>query len=224
MTAVRLLVKTPFAPGHDDSGEPVSPAAPPERATESVDGGDDTTLIQRVQQGESDAFDQLVRRHMRRAYAVAYRVVQHREDAEDLVQEGFMAALRNIDRFELGRPFAPWLHRIIVNRALSARRSRAFQLTDALPEQRAAAGTSPLTLALRGEVMERFRATLADLPERQRLVIQLHDVDGFSADEIGEQLGVAAGTVRWYIHQARRVLREAMAPLRGPVEDGDDNE
>jgi len=161
---------------------------------------------------------------MRRAYAVAYRVVQHREDAEDLVQEGFMAALRNIDRFELGRPFAPWLHRIIVNRALSARRSRAFQLTDALPEQRAAAGTSPLTLTLRGEVMERFRATLADLPERQRLVIQLHDVDGFSADEIGEQLGVAAGTVRWYIHQARRVLREAMAPLRGPVEDGDDNE
>jgi len=224
MTAVRLLVKTPFAPGHDDSGEPVPPAAPPERAAESVDGGDDTTLIQRVQQGESEAFDQLVRRHMRRAYAVAYRVVQHREDAEDLVQEGFMAALRNIDRFELGRPFAPWLHRIIVNRALSARRSRAFQLTDALPEQRAAAGTSPLTLTLRGEVMERFRATLADLPERQRLVIQLHDVDGFSADEIGEQLGVAAGTVRWYIHQARRVLREAMAPLRGPVEDGDDNE
>jgi RNA polymerase sigma-70 factor (ECF subfamily) len=172
-------------------------------------------LIRRVQQGDREAFSLLVTRHMPRAYAVAFRVVRHREDAEDMVQEGFVAALKNIDRFELGRPFAPWLHRIIVNRAISARRSRAFQLTDSLPEQQAGASESPLTLALRGEVMDRFRATLADLPERQRVVIELHDVDGFSAEEIGERLGIAAGTVRWYIHQARRTLRSALAPFRG---------
>jgi RNA polymerase sigma-70 factor, ECF subfamily len=187
-------------------------------------GQDDTALIRRVQAGEREAFDQLVRRHLQRAYVVAYRVVQHREDAEDMVQEGFMAALKNIDRFELGRPFAPWLHRIIMNRALSARRSRAFQLTDGLPEQQAADEASPLALALRGEVMDRFRASLADLPDRQRLVIQMHDVDGFSAEEIGDQLGVAAGTVRWYIHQARRTLRDALAPLRGGMEDDNDHE
>lgn len=182
---------------------------------------EETELIRRVQSGDRDAFDHLVRSHLPRAYAVAYRVVRHREDAEDMVQEGFMAALKNIDRFELGRPFAPWLHRIITNRALSARRSRAFQMREALPEQQVARGASPLTLTLRGEVMERFRATLADLPDRQRMVIELHEVDGFSADEIGEQLGVTAGTVRWYIHQARRVLRGALGPLRGPVEDDD---
>jgi RNA polymerase sigma-70 factor, ECF subfamily len=174
----------------------------------------EAALISRVQQGDREAFGLLVQNHLQRAYTVAYRVVQHREDAEDMVQEGFVAALKNIDRFELGRPFAPWLHRIIINRALSARRSRAFQMTESLPEQESR-GDSPLTLALRGEIMDRFRASLADLPERQRIVIELHEVDGFSAEEIGDQLGITAGTVRWYIHQARRVLRTALAPFRG---------
>ena len=72
--------------------------------------------------------------------------------------------------------------------------------------------------------MERFRATLADLPERQRMVIELHEVDGFSAEEIGDRLGVAAGTVRWYIHQARRALRVALAPLRGEMEEDHEDE
>jgi RNA polymerase sigma-70 factor (ECF subfamily) len=184
----------------------------------------DTALIRQVQEGDREAFGLLVRQHIQRAYAVAYRVVQHREDAEDMVQEAFMSALKHIDRFELGRPFAPWLHRIIVNRALSARRTRAYQMTDALPEQQESRGASPLALTLRGEVMERFRATLADLPERQRLVIELHDVDGFSAEEIGDQLGIAAGTVRWYIHQARRVLRDALAPFRGTMENRHDDD
>jgi RNA polymerase sigma-70 factor (ECF subfamily) len=208
MGAARAIVTHRVAdPGSDGPGGPTpEPPAAPEGETE---------LIRRVQQGDREAFSLLVTRHMPRAYAVAFRVVRHREDAEDMVQEGFVAALKNIDRFELGRPFAPWLHRIIVNRAISARRSRAFQLTDSLPEQQAGASESPLTLALRGEVMDRFRATLADLPERQRVVIELHDVDGFSAEEIGERLGIAAGTVRWYIHQARRTLRSALAPFRG---------
>jgi len=202
---------------------PTDPHAAPVPEPPSA-SADETELVRRVKLGDHTAFDELVRRHLQRAYAVAFRVVHHREDAEDLVQEGFMAALKNIDRFELGRPFAPWLHRIIVNRALSARRSRVYQATEALGEEQASPGASPLSLTLRGEVMERFRATLADLPERQRLVIEMHEVDGFSAEEIGERLGVAAGTVRWYIHQARRALRVALAPLRGDREDYHDHE
>ena len=207
---------------NDPPADRITRVPPSTSAAEPPEEGEETALIRRVQAGEREAFDILVTRHLRRAYAVAFRVVQHREDAEDMVQEGFMAALKNIDRFELGRPFAPWLHRIIMNRALSARRSRAFQVTDGLPEQRATGEASPLTLTLRGEVMERFRTCLADLPDRQRLVIELHEVDSFSAEEIGDQLGVAAGTVRWYIHQARRVLREALAPLRGSMENDDE--
>jgi RNA polymerase sigma-70 factor (ECF subfamily) len=222
MTGAKLLLHDHVPDRMHGTGAPASSTGP--RVTPARGSADETALIRRVQAGEREAFDQLVRSHLQRAYAVAYRVMRHREDAEDMVQEGFMAALDNIDRFELGRPFAPWLHRIISNRALSARRSRASRLRDTLPEQQVARGASPLTLALRGEVMERFRATLADLPDRQRIVIELHEVDGFSADEIGDQLGITAGTVRWYIHQARRVLRDALAPLRGPVEDDHDAE
>lgn len=221
MTAVRLPVTEPAERGGEIPPPPAADSTPARRESELRE---ETALIRRVQEGDSEAFGLLVRGHIQRAYAVAYRVVQHREDAEDMVQEAFMSALKHIDRFELGRPFAPWLHRIIVNRALSARRTRAFQVTEALPEQQESRGDSPLTLALRGEVMERFRASLADLPERQRIVIELHDVDGFSAEEIGDQLGIAAGTVRWYIHQARRVLRQALAPFRGTTEKTHDDE
>ena len=222
MTAARSRVTENVTDRGDDTPPSRAPDDPLPRPESDVEG--ETGLIQRVQQGDREAFDLLVRRHAPRAYAVAYRVVQHREDAEDLVQEAFIAALKNIDRFELGRPFAPWLYRIVVNRALSARRTQAFRMTESLPEQQEAAGDSPLTLTLRGEVMDRFRATLADLPERQRVVIELHDVDGFSAEEIGGQLGIAAGTVRWYVHQARRVLRTSLAPFRGTrarAHDGD---
>jgi RNA polymerase sigma-70 factor (ECF subfamily) len=196
---------------------------PPSQGSESG-VAEDTDLIRQVKAGSRAAFDRLVRRHLKRAYAVAYRIAQHREDAEDLVQEGFMAALDHIDRFETGRPFAPWLNRIIVNRALSARRSRQARSTDVLKGDHTTTGPSPLTMALRGEVQERFREALASLPERHREVIELHDVDGFSAEEIGGQLGVTAGTVRWYVHQARRVLRTALQPWRGSLEDDDDGE
>lgn len=222
MTGARWLVSDFPADSQLTASEPLPP--PPARPSLDHESGaaEETRLIRRVQAGDRVAFDQLVRRHLGRAYAVAYRIAQHREDAEDLVQEGFMAALSNIDRFELGRPFAPWLHRIVVNRALSARRARSTRPTEALADEHATRDASPLDLTLRSEIQERFRETLAGLPERHRQVIELHDVDGFSAEEIAGQLGVAAGTVRWYIHQARRVLRVALRPWRGSLEDDDD--
>lgn len=222
MTGARWLVTELPADSQLTASEP--PPAPLTRLSLEREAVvvDETRLIGMVQEGDRAAFDKLVRRHLHRAYAVAFRISQHREDAEDLVQEGFMAALRNIDRFELGRPFAPWLHRIIVNRALSARRLRSSRSTEALVDDQATGEASPLDLTLRSEIRERFRETLARLPERHRQVIELHDVDGFSAEEIGGQLGVTAGTVRWYIHQARRVLRVALQPWRGSREEDDD--
>src|SRR5262245_7031763 len=87
----------------------------------------ESRLIERIQRGDTLAFGELVRRYQRRAFAIAYRLLRHRQDAEDLVQDSFVAALERIDRFELGRPFAPWFFRLLVNRghnALVARRVR----------------------------------------------------------------------------------------------------
>jgi RNA polymerase sigma-70 factor, ECF subfamily len=176
---------------------------------------DESLLVERVRGGEAAAFDVLVRRYLRRAYAVAYRILGHREDAEDLVQEAFMTALDHIDTFQIGQPFGPWFFRILVNRGLNARKARAVRQTAPVPEAAADSRSSPLVEVERAEVRARFRAALEAMPERQRLVVQLIDVDGLKAPEVAEMLDISPGTVRWYLHQARATLRGALAPLRG---------
>ena len=82
-------------------------------------------LIVRVQRGDKHAFDELARRYARRAFAVAYRILRHTQDAEDLVQDAFVAALDGIGSFDPSRPFAPWFFKIVVNRALNAASARS---------------------------------------------------------------------------------------------------
>lgn len=177
--------------------------------------GDDVVLVQRVRRGDAAAFDALVRRYLKQAFAVAYRVLGQREDAEDLVQEAFVAALQHIDSFDERRDFRPWLLRIVANRALNARQYRERRRTEALPEEAAAATPSPTADVERHELEQRIRQALETLPERQRTIVQLSSFDGLSSADIGEILKIPAGTVRWELHQARRALRETLAVCRG---------
>lgn len=181
----------------------MSPPSPEEEAR----------LVERVRRGDAAAFDQLVGRHMRRAFSVAYRLLGQREDAEDLVQEAFLAALEKIDTFQSGRPFAPWLFRILVNRGLNARKSHALRRTEEIPDFVASSGASPEREAERAELRGRLREALDELPERQRAVVELFELEGFSGPEIAEILEMPDGTVRWHLHRARRALREALAPF-----------
>lgn len=164
-------------------------------------------LIARVQRGDATAFDALVRLHTRRAYQLAYRVLGSREDAEDLVQEAFMTALDHIATFERGRPFSPWLSRIVLTRALNARKAHARRRVQPLNEEAMATTPSPLAAVASNDTRERVRSALARLPERQRVIIQLFELDGYGAKEVAEMLGLSAGTVRWHAHEARRALR-----------------
>jgi RNA polymerase sigma-70 factor, ECF subfamily len=182
---------------------------------------DEGEIVARVQRGEREAFGVLMRRHAQRAYAVAYRVLRHNEDAEDVVQESFVAALDGIDTFEIGRPFAPWLLRIVMYRSINARRSRMSRERHVLAEPAdAASGVGALTAPERSEIRTRFGEALRGLPEQQRLVVQLSDVDGYSSQEIGDMLDMPSGTVRWHLHTARTVLRRVLAPLRGEAGGG----
>ena len=112
--------------------------------------------------------------------------------------------------------------RAVTNAAVSHLRREGRRPTESLAEHASAGGPSPLGETARGEVREQFRRTLAELPEKQRLAVQWHDVDGFTAEEIGESLGVPSGTVRWYLHQARQTLRKALAPWHGTLEESND--
>lgn len=176
---------------------------------------EEAELVERVRRGDTAAFDALVVRHMPRAFGVAFRLLGQREDAEDLVQEAFLVALERIDSFQPGRPFAPWFFRILTNRGLNARKSRSLRQMEAIPADAPARGESPERAAERSELRERLRAVLDGLPERQRTIVQLFELEGFSSAEIAEILELSDGTVRWHLHHARKVLREALAPFAG---------
>lgn len=172
----------------------------------------DEELVERVRAGEVACYDHLVTRHMRRAFSVAYRVLGQREDAEDLVQDAFLTALEKIDSFQVGRRFAPWFFRILVNRGLNARKARTLRQTEALPTELSGPGASPLHQAEVAELRERLEVAMASLPERQKAIVRLFELEGFSSPEIAEILEVSDGTVRWHLHQARQALRETLAP------------
>lgn len=185
-----------------------------EQPAASDEAVDETGLVEAVRRGDAAAFDMLVRRYLRRAYAVAYRLLEQQEDAEDLVQEAFMTVLEKIETFQPGRPFGPWFFRILTNRGHNLRARRARRATLPLPAEAEATSPSPADDAARAELRAWLDDALARLPERQRLIVQLFEVDGFSGAEIAEMLDMPPATVRWNLHQARKKLRTALAPLR----------
>jgi RNA polymerase sigma-70 factor (ECF subfamily) len=179
---------------------------------------DETSLIEAVQAGDSAAFDELAERHMRRALAVAYRLLGQRQDAEDIVQDSFLAALVKIDTFERGRPFGPWLFRIVANRAINLRKARALRQAEPLPATAASRDESPADAAERGERKRALQQALLQLPEQQRWIVELFEIDGFTSPEIADMLDLADGTVRWHLHAARQTLRTVLGrfALRTP--------
>ena len=201
-TAARpLLVSPTDSPGPLDSSLADERRAIIER---------DAALVRRVRGGDSAAFDEIVKAYMRQVFQVAYRVVGHREDAEDLVQDCFLAAYQYLDSYDVDRPFGPWITRIVLNRGANLRRSRARRATE--PEtDTVSPAPSALDEATRAEARAKLTEVLATLNERQRMIVTMCDVDGMTSSEIGERLDIAPGTVRWHLHEARRVLRRALA-------------
>jgi RNA polymerase sigma-70 factor (ECF subfamily) len=174
---------------------------------------DEKALVLSAQRGELEAFSELVRRHQRRAYAVARAIVTTHEDAEDAVQDAFLHAYRALHRFLPDQAFGAWLHRIVANASLDITRRRKVRDADDLPETIASPFRDP---AESDELRMRLRDALSHLPERQRAVIVLHDVEGFKHSEIGKLLGIPEGTARSDLHYARSALRRLLVQLRSP--------
>jgi RNA polymerase sigma-70 factor (ECF subfamily) len=189
------------------------------REAHGSDADDDLRLVERVRAGETEAFGLLVRRYSKRALSVAYRVLEHPEDAEDLVQDTFLVALEKIDTFRADRAFAPWLFRILINRGLNARKARWVRRTSEIPADVPAAGGTPEKHAERLELRERVAAALAAMAEPRRTIVKLYELEGFSGPEIAEMLGLATGTIRWHLFHARGALRDLLqqyAPEEAP--------
>ena len=181
----------------------------------NVDGkADERTMVVAAQDGDRDAFASLVRLHQRRAYAVCRAIVLTHEDAEDAVQEGFLHAYKALDRFLPDQPFGAWLYRIMANASLDLVRRRKVRDADELPETIAMPFRDP---GEADELRRRLSEALTTLTERQRSVIVLHDLEGFTHGEIGGMLGIPEGTARSDLHHARAALRRVLKDVRSDL-------
>ncbi len=179
-----------------------------------IDRDAEQELILRVQRGDTAAFDSLVRGYVRRARAIANRLMGDPDDADDLVQDAFLRALQRIATVDPTRPFGSWFFRVLVNAGVDAHRRRRVRRTEPEVLDVPSPMPTPADSAEQGEIRQRFDQALAALPPRQRLVVWSFEVDGMGMKEIAASLGVTEVTVRWYLHQGRRALRAALADLR----------
>jgi RNA polymerase sigma-70 factor, ECF subfamily len=171
----------------------------------------DALLVRRVRRGDLEAYGELVRRHTRRAYSIAWGILRHRQDAEDVVQDAFARALDRMDTMDTSRPFHPWFYRIVMNAAISFRRARSIRRTSALSDHASLPDGAAERAIERGLLRGRLLRALDALPDQQRTIVLLSDVEELSSSEIGEMLGMPAGTVRYHLHRARRALRDVLS-------------
>lgn len=170
----------------------------------------DRELVVAVRDGDARAFDLLVRRHLRAAVRLAARLLGDDDAAEDVVQDSFLAVLESLDGFDENRSFAPWFYRIVANRCSNLKRSRDRRPTEALPSSLESDEPGPEGEAERRALGSRLKAALDGLPERQRQILMLYDVEGFTGPEISEMLDISSATVRWHLHQARAAMRATL--------------
>ena len=194
----------------------------PERAVraETTDAEpDETFVLARARQGDLAAFETVVRRYQRRVYGVALRIVRAHDVADDVAQEAFVRAWRSLDRFELGRPFGPWICRIAANLAVNHVRSpRARE--EGLPEGYAETRSpdpGPLGRVLDGEARQVLDRAVSELSREQRAVFVLRTVEEMSYEEIAGALGISPGTVMSRLFRARERLAKALGPYLGPA-------
>jgi RNA polymerase sigma-70 factor (ECF subfamily) len=160
-------------------------------------------LVREAQGGSKEAVEALFRVHWPRAHRAAYLVVHDAAAAEDIAQEGFLAALRAFDRFDRRRPFGPWLYRIVVNRAIDHARSRGLRREVLGEGHGPATAVDPSARPYSDEML----AALAALPPDRRAVIVLRYVLDFTPGEIARALDLPRGTVNSRLRRGLDTLR-----------------
>jgi len=177
----------------------------------------DAMLVARLQAGDPDAYETLVRAHSGRLLSVARRFLPNNEDAQDAVQEAFIKAFRAIGTFEARAQLHTWLHRILVNTALMKIRSRKRRpeesIDDLLPTFQADGHQTTESRDWSDAIFERketaaiVRQAIAQLPNHYRVVLTLRDIEERDTIETATALGTTTTVVKVRLHRARQALR-----------------
>jgi RNA polymerase sigma-70 factor, ECF subfamily len=187
---------------------------------EEHDGG----AVERAQSGDSDAFRLLVERHSRNVFRLAFRMTGNEQDAEDVVQETFLRAYRQLKKYEARSSFATWLYRIASNYSLDLIRSRKrhqdrrevnmnhdeeVDIMQSIP----ATSPTPDRMVFSGQVKDRVNSALDELSPQERTAFVLRHFEGMSIVEIGATLGTGTNATKHSIFRAVQKLRRSLEPL-----------
>jgi len=215
---------TPEDDAEDRVNDPAAESSKPSDTEAS--GTDDRELVERVQAGDEAAFKELFERYHRRAFAVAFGVVKNKQDALDIVQDGFIKVHRHIGNFQGSSSFYTWLYRIVMNLSIDhVRRNKKGKDLDYDDKVRRDSGDiagdgtllpsildgNPRKTVLRKELSEAIQAALDELPEYHRAVILLREVEGLSYEEMAKVLDVPKGTIMSRLFHARKKMQAALA-------------
>ncbi|HEV2495964.1 MAG TPA: sigma-70 family RNA polymerase sigma factor [Terriglobia bacterium] len=192
---------------------------------------DEARLIQLGLNGNQNALDALFARHAGALYQSALKLLGNPEDAEDALQEGMLAAFKNLGRFEGRSKFSSWLTRIVINAALMRLRSQRARQTVSMDEplgetdltladQFSDAAPGPEELYARAELRDTLEEKLAELSPDMRTAVLLRDVEGLSTQEAAQTLGVPENTLKSRLHRARLQLAERIRTSAAPKDKG----
>ncbi len=185
----------------------------------------DLSLIEKAKHGDVEAYKTIVLRYQSKAYSIAKNVIKNPSDAEDIVQEAFIKAYRNLAGFRGDSSFYTWFYRIIFNLAIDLSRKKyrhvetgvgdSFELSklknnSTLNDNFQSKMEGPEEIVYRSELQEQINKALNELSAEHRTMIVLREVDGFSYNEISEIAGCSLGTVMSRLHHARKKLQQAL--------------
>lgn len=182
----------------------------------------DAQVVARARDGDRDAFRALVETHSRYVYSLAHRMTGNAQDAEDVVQEAWLKAHKQLSRFEARADFRTWLHRITVNCSIDLIRARRHR-EDAhdpadleqgpLSERGADTQPTPERAAVSTQMSDRVQEALGLLTSLERAAFTLRHMDGLSIEEVGDALGLKTSATKHSIFRAVKKMRQAVEPL-----------
>jgi RNA polymerase sigma-70 factor (ECF subfamily) len=227
-------VAPPDPPSPSLAGTPKAPLRSGERASGALTAGPDPRLTNRMthtdaatvalaRDGNSEAFRALVEHHSRAVYRLAHRMTGNPSDAEDVVQETFLRAYKQLGRFESRANFGTWLHRIAVNCSIDLIRARPrresshdvadLEVMNAPPVTSKVVEASPERLMLSAEVKERISSAMTSLSQMERAAFVLRHFEGHSIEEISRTLGLKVNAAKHSIFRAVKKMRVALEPF-----------
>src|SRR3954467_7264657 len=197
------------------------------------DTGEDLALVQAARAGDINAFETLIKRYDRNVFRIANHITQNREDAEDVVQDAFLKAYQNLERFQEQSKFYTWLVRIAVNEALMRLRKRRTGTgrtvsidedietdDDTIPREIADWSPNPEQMYNQAELKDILSRNIQGLPASFRTVFVLRDVEGLSTEETAEALQLSVPAVKSRLLRARLQLRERLNRYFKKKKDG----